>query len=378
MAIVDAKIRDEFIRETGVKDHESVLVGMSGGVDSSVAAMVLMSAHLETSGITLKLFDADNSHIPASKIAAARKDAQDAENVCETLGISHEVYSYAKNFTHDVVENFCNGYLLGLTPNPCIDCNRYVKFHALNIRRKDRSLTYLATGHYARRTYDEQLDRYLLKTGKDLDKDQSYVLFHLTQADLAHTLFPLGGLSKADVRNIASQAGLVNASKEESQDICFIPDGNYANLIKAYTGKSFSPGPIVDTSGTVLGEHHGLAAYTIGQRKGIGIASSEPLYVCGKDTVHNTLIVGKKSESIRKSITVKRVNFISVPELKNPLHCLVKTHYRHKGSMATVTQIDDDTVEISFDVADAACAPGQAAVFYQGEIVVGGGTITTA
>lgn len=359
----------------GAQPGERVLVAMSGGVDSSVAALVLRNAGLEAQGVTLKLFENEDVCLADSRVCCSLKDAEDARQVCLTLGIPHYVYNFTRTFNADVIDRFCDGYLRGETPNPCIDCNRYVKFAALQQRHRELGFDYVATGHYARRAYDSESGRYLLKCGIDANKDQSYVLFHLAQDHLAHMLFPLGEFAKPQVRALAQQSGFINASKQESQDICFVPNGDYASFIRARRGIAPEPGNIVDRAGRVLGRHAGLIGYTVGQRKGIGVAATEPLYVYAKDAERNELVVDIDAKTRRDALEVRDVNFIAVAGLAQPRRLLVKAHYRQKARPATVEQVDDARVRVRFDEPQRACAPGQAAVFYDGDIVVGGGTI---
>ena len=348
---------------------------MSGGVDSSVAAYALHEAGYGVEGVTLKLFDNADACLDAQKSCCSLKDAEDARQVCLQLGIGHVVYNFSRTFVRDVIERFCDGYLRGQTPNPCIDCNRYVKFAALQQRRRDLGFDYVATGHYARRAFNGKTGRHELLRGLDASKDQSYVLFHLTQETLAHMLFPLGDFTKAQVRAIALENGFINAQKAESQDICFVPDGDYASFIRERTGAEFSPGEIVDRSGKVLGRHSGLIHYTVGQRKGIGVAAAEPLYVFAKDTARNKLVVGTDSETLCTCIEVEDANFIARPSLPEPARFTVKTHYRQVARSALVEQTGEASLRISFDEPQRACAPGQAAVVYDGDAVVCGGTI---
>ena len=352
-----------------------VLMAMSGGVDSSVAALVLRDGGYEVEGVTMKLFDNADANLDSEKSCCSLKDAEDARQVCLDLGIPHIVYNLSHAFIHDVMDRFCNGYLSGTTPNPCIDCNRYIKFGALQQRRRDLGFDFVATGHYARRVQNQETGRYELLRGRDAAKDQSYVLFHLDQDTLAHMLFPLGDLDKAQVRELAASHGFANAEKAESQDICFVPDGDYASFIEARTGCAFEPGDIVNREGKVLGQHEGLVHYTIGQRKGIGVAVGEPLYVFAKDVEKNQLVVGTDAETLCCAIEVDDVNFIARPSLLEPAHLSVKAHYRQRARTAQVQQTDDRRIHIAFDEPQRACAPGQAAVVYDGDRVVCGGTI---
>lgn len=340
----------------------SVLVGMSGGVDSSVAALRLLERGLRVEGATMMLLGTEVS-----------ADAEDAAQVCHRLGIKHHVLDFSDCFDRKVVDRFCQLYLQGKTPNPCIDCNRFLKFGMLLDYARSLGLDAVATGHYARITYDEERKRWLLKRGADESKDQSYVLYHLSQDALAHTLLPLGDITKQHVRDLARKHGFTNAEKGESQDICFVPDGDYASFIAKRTGDDFEAGDIVDIEGNVLGRHNGLAHYTIGQRKGIGVAAGVPLYVCEKNVERNELVVGTDDQAICHAIEVSGMNLITQAKLDGPLSCTVKTHYRQKPRPATIAPTQTG-VRVEFDQPQRTCAPGQAAVFYQGDLVVGGGT----
>lgn len=353
-----------------------VLMAMSGGVDSSVSALVLRDEGYDVEGVTLKLFDNDDACIVDEKSCCSLKDAEDARQVCLGLGIPHFVYNFTRTFNEAVIDRFCDSYLSCLTPNPCIDCNRYVKFEALQQRRRDLGFDYVATGHYARRAFNGETGRYELLRGLDANKDQSYVLFHLNQETLAHMLFPLGELTKPRVRELAEEHGFANAHKAESQDICFVPDGDYASFIAKRTGQAFEPGDIVNRDGKVLGQHTGLIHYTIGQRKGIGVAAPEPLYVFAKDPNRNELVVDTDANTQCRAIEVADVNFIARASLPHPDRFTVKSHYRQTARSATVEQTGDDAIRIAFDEPQRACAPGQAAVVYDGDKVVCGGTIS--
>ncbi len=357
---------------------EKVICAMSGGVDSSVAAKLLVDAGFDVMGVTMKLFDNDGVILEeGNRTCCSLEDVEDARNVAYRLGIPYHVFNYTDSFGSCVVDKFCNSYLCGRTPNPCIDCNRYLKFGALQQRRRELGFDYVATGHYARRVYDEASGRFLLKKGLDPKKDQSYVLYHLTQNQLAHMLFPVGELSKPQVREVAHSAGLENADKLESQDICFVPDGDYAKFIEEYTGKGFEPGNIVDSEGNVLGHHTGLVHYTIGQRKGLGIAAGEPLFVLEKDPQTNTLVVGPASEAGFTTVYAEDVNLISVESIDEPLCVEAKVNYRAVAKPATAT-LENGVLKVVFREPLRAVAPGQALVMYQGDVVVGGGTIESA
>ena len=369
---------------------KKVLMAMSGGVDSSVAALVLRDAGYAVTGVTMKLFDNEDAFLEDNKTCCSLTDADDARQVCLTLGLEHFVYNFSRAFNADVIDRFCTSYLRGATPNPCIDCNRYLKFEALQKRRAELGFDYVATGHYARRVFNGETGRFELRRADDSNKDQTYVLYHLTQDTLAHMLFPLGDLSKPHVRELAQSHGFINANKSESQDICFVPDGDYASFIwKRCTQETecvhdtahspalmaFEPGNIVNRDGKVLGTHTGLIHYTIGQRKGIGVAAAEPLYVFAKDVDRNELVVDTASNVLCQAIDVHDVNFIARAALPGPHAFQVKTHYRQIPRNATVEQTGETTLRITFEEPQRACAPGQAAVVYDGDSVVCGGTI---
>lgn len=379
----------------------SVLAAMSGGVDSSVATLLLCREGLAVTGATMKLFGNDTvagarDTWDAMEAGAANAcglastccsldDVEDARAVCRRLGVPHYTFNFGDLFGRQVIGRFCAAYLGGTTPNPCIDCNRYLKFEALQRRRRELGLDYVATGHYARRRFDEATGRWQLLRARDGAKDQSYVLYHLTQDSLAHMLFPLGDLTKDEVRELAREHGFVNADKAESQDICFVPDGDYVGFIErqvcgaegtdASQPPAFQPGPIVDRTGKVLGTHRGLIHYTVGQRKGIGVAASEPLYVFAKDVETRRLVVGTAAEVLVCGVTVRDLNLIAVERFKEPRAAQVKTHYRQRPVAATVKQVADDELAVTFAVPQRAAAPGQAAVLYDGDVVLGGGTI---
>lgn len=360
------------------RSSERVLMAMSGGVDSSVAAQLLCECGYDVVGTTLKLFGNEDAQPEEESTCCSTRDAEDARQVAFDLGIEHFVFNFTGVFGREVIDRFCAGYLGGETPNPCIDCNRYVKFGALQRRRRELGFDYVATGHYARRCFDERTGRFLLKTGLDASKDQSYVLFHLSQDDLAHMLFPLGELTKPQVRDLARDAGFITAQKSESQDICFVPDGDYASFIERRCGESFGAGPIVDMRGRVIGEHGGIDRYTIGQRKGIGVAAPEPLYVFSKDVATNALVVGTDAETLVDHVIVDDVNLISCSSVKGRMPVSAKTHYRMKAQPGHIEWREDNKVDLVFDQPQRACAPGQAAVFYDGDVVVGGGTIVSS
>ncbi len=355
---------------------------MSGGVDSSVAARLLLEEGYEVIGVTMVLLRNNQvkENAEEDELLKAYPEANDARQIARDLGIEHVVIDYRRVFNDRVVVPFCNSYVCGLTPNPCIECNKYLKFGALHTLRKELSCDYLATGHYAQVLYNAGSDKYELHRGFDPKKDQSYVLYHVSQEDLAHTLFPLGSLSKQQTRMFAQQAHLKVAQKAESQDICFIPDGDYAGFIESYLNSnqtdSIKSGSIIDTQGNVLGKHNGLIHYTIGQRKGLGIAVGEPLFVLSKDSATNTLVVGRAAETGVSQLRANDVSFPSDDDLSYESFAKVKVNYRAKFRDAKVHMQGEELV-VDFTEPISAVAPGQAVVLYIDDRVIAGGTITS-
>ena len=356
---------------------------MSGGVDSSVAAALMLEQGYQCAGITLKLYNGevkqDVCEIPArenlSRGCCSLSDINDARNVAFSLGMAHYVLNFTEEFEKKVIRHFIETYEAGATPNPCIECNRHIKFNSLLLRTRQLDFDFLVTGHYARITKDPVSGRFLLAKALDEKKDQSYVLYCLTQQQLQLTHFPLGELSKKDVRKIAEERKFVNASKGESQDICFVPDGDYAGFIERYTGKSCPHGDIIDMEGKVTGRHRGLIRYTIGQRRGLGVAANVPVYVAAKSVSDNTVTLAPDDALFSKSLTVKNINLIACEDIKKPLRVMVKTRYLQAEQSATAEQTGEDSLRIDFDSPQRAITPGQAAVMYNDDFVVGGGTI---
>jgi tRNA-specific 2-thiouridylase len=354
---------------------KKAVIAMSGGVDSSVAAALMLEQGYDCIGVTLKLYT--NEDIAASRRGCCSlADVNDARNVAFRLNMPHYVLNFTGEFRDQVIRRFIETYEKGATPNPCIDCNRYIKFDHLLLRAKQLDFDYLVTGHYAR--IETSGGRFLLKKARDEKKDQSYVLYCLTQDQLSQTLFPLGDLTKTQVREIAGAKNFVNAEKQDSQDICFVPDRDYGAFIEQYTGRTWPPGDIIGTDGNFLGLHRGIIRYTIGQRRGLGIAANEPLYVAAKSAAANTVTLGPEASLYARSLTVDELNLIACPRLETPRRVTVKTRYLQTGQEAVVEQTGDDTARIDFDAPQRAITPGQAAVFYDGDYVVGGGTITGA
>ena len=354
----------------------SVLAAMSGGVDSSTMAALLSDQGFTVEGITLHLIGAD---VPGGCDMDTDPNVADARDAAQRMGIPHRAVDLSAHFARCVIDPFCADYLDARTPNPCIACNKHLKFGALHDLRRTIGADYLSTGHYARRTFNDHTKRYELRKAADPTKDQSYVLYQLTQDQLAHTLFPLEALSKEQVRATAAQHGLPNASKSESQDICFVPDGDHAGFIARRTGVDLEPGPILATDGTVLGTHHGLAAYTVGQRKGLGVAWSEPLYVLKKDKSKNTLVVGPLASQGVRLVRAHDVSLVSGVASEEPLdgrtRLSAKTNYRMKEAPAVAWLDDEGLLCVEFDQPVRACAPGQSLVVYDDDRVVGGGIV---
>ncbi len=352
-----------------------VTVAMSGGVDSSVAALLLLRAGYDCIGATMRLYGNEDIGIPKEHTCCSLDDVIDARDVCRKLGIEHFVFNFSGTFKKEVIDRFVAAYESGRTPNPCIDCNRYLKFDTLYRRSRELSREYVATGHYARTKFDEKSGRWLLLRAADARKDQSYVLYSLTQDELAHTLFPLGDLKKEEVRALAEEAGLTNARKHDSQDICFVPDGKYGDFIEKYKDKHYPEGDFVDSSGRVLGRHRGIVRYTVGQRKGLGLSLPHPMYVKSVDAEKNTVTLADESELYTSSLVAHGINLISVREIKEPMRVTAKVRYSQRSAAAAVTQTDEDTISVVFDEPQRAITPGQAVVLYDGDVVVGGGTI---
>lgn len=352
-----------------------VFVAMSGGVDSSVAALLLQQAGHKISGVNLRMFHNEDLGQSPGKTCCSLADAEDAGLVARRLGAPFYVFDVSQVFRSTVIRDFIEEYQNGRTPNPCAVCNRTVKFGALLDRVQVLGADYLATGHYARVEQDAATGRYLLKRGLDRSKDQSYFLYMLTQKQLAHTLFPLGSLEKTQVRQLAEAHGLVNAHKHDSQDICFVPDGDYAAFIERTVGSPSLPGNFVDQKGQVLGHHRGIIRYTHGQHKGLGLSTSEPLYVLEKDAVSNTIRLGPDSDLWSQTLTAEQFNWVSIPEPTEPIAVTVKTRYSQREAAAIARSLPGGRCQVTFEEPQRAITPGQAVVLYQEEIVVGGGTI---
>ena len=351
------------------------IIAMSGGVDSSVAALLTKETGDECIGATMKLFHNEDIGVKREKTCCSLDDVEDARNVCYRMGIRYYVFNFSERFKEDVMDRFVDAYEHGATPNPCIDCNRYLKFDKMFQRMRELEYDYIVTGHYARVEYDEEKNRYLLKKAVDDTKDQSYVLYMLTQEQRAHISLPLGGLRKTEVREIAEKHGFVNARKHDSQDICFVPDGDYAKFIEQYTGRKSIPGDFVDTEGNILGKHKGIIHYTLGQRRGLGIPAASRLYVCDISPKTNQVVLGNNEDLFHSELTATKVNLISCESLKEPMRLKAKIRYRHPEQEAVAWQTEDGVLHVRFDKPQRAITRGQAVVLYDGDIVVGGGVI---
>lgn len=351
---------------------KKALIAMSGGVDSSVAAYFISQQGYECIGATMKLYDNDDIHISKEKTCCSLDDIEDARSVAYKLGMPYYVFNFKDEFKDRVIDKFIRTYELGGTPNPCIDCNRYLKFEKLMQKMRELKYDYVVTGHYA--DIEEKNGRFYLKRAKDLSKDQSYVLYSLTQEQLAHTLFPLGKFSKDEIRNIAVEKGFINAKKRDSQDICFVPDGDYSAFIEKYTGKKYPKGSFINKDGSVLGEHSGIIKYTIGQRKGLGIAVGSPVYVCSKNIQDNTVTLGTNDDLMSAKLYADSFNWI-IEKPAGKIECFAKTRYNMKEQACTVW-IEGDRVAVEFTEPVRAITIGQAVVLYKNDYVLGGGTIT--
>ncbi len=354
--------------------NPSAMIAMSGGVDSAVAALLMKQQGYSVTGVTMRLF-CDGETIPTAdgETDDITPDVRDARAVADRLGIPHLVCRLERTFCERVVDDFVRTYLDGGTPNPCVTCNKTIKFGALLNFAKANGLEYAATGHYAR--ISEQNGRYLVRRALDDKKDQSYMLWSLSQDVLSRVRLPLGELTKAQVREIAAANGFESADRKDSQDICFLPDGNYADFIRRYAGHAPTPGKFVDLDGHVLGSHAGMLHYTIGQRKGLGIALGRPMYVCGKNAQTGDVVLCDDEQLYSRTLTAKQVNFIPFDTLTAPMRVEAKIRYAHIPAPATVYPTGESTVRVEFDAPQRAIARGQSVVFYDGDLLVGGGMI---
>lgn len=351
---------------------KKALIAMSGGVDSSVAALLMKEKGYDCIGATMKLFDSED--IGAESGCCSLADVEDARRVAMSMDIPYYVFNFSDRFKQDVIGRFISAYENGQTPNPCIDCNRYLKFDKLLLRARELDCDCIVTGHYARIEPDKN-GRMLLKKAVDLSKDQSYVLYHLTPEQLKKVVFPLGGMTKSEVRALAERHGFVNAKKRDSQDICFVPDGKYADFITSYTGKSYPEGDMLDTDGNVIGRHKGIIRYTVGQRRGLGVAAGHPLYVRDVNALDNTVTLSDNNGLYSAGLIARDINLISTDEISSPIRVKVKARYRQTEQPAVAVQTEKDAIKIIFDTPQRALTKGQSAVLYDGDTVIGGGRI---
>lgn len=343
---------------------KKAMIAMSGGVDSSVAALLAIHQGYRAVGSTMRLLGDQNDH-----------DISDAKSVCERLGIEHHVFDMRREFDGEVMRRFADTYLSGETPNPCIVCNKYIKFGGLLRRARDLNCDYIVTGHYASVRYDEGSGRWLLVKAADRFKDQTYFLYMLSQEQLVGTLFPVGELTKQEVRELAESNGFVTSRKHDSQDICFVSDGDYVGFLERYLGMKFPEGAFIDLNGNVIGKHRGAIRYTIGQRKGLGMGFNKPMYVCRKDMAANTVTLGDNEDLFSRRVVARGVNMIAVPRIDRPIRVAAKVRYTQREEWATLEQTGEDEITLEFDSPQRAVAPGQAAVCYDGEVVICGGRI---
>ena len=358
---------------------EKALIGMSGGVDSSVAAFLTQQAGYACIGATMRLFSNDVLGEDQQSTCCSLDDVEDAKSVARRMGMPHYTFNFQDAFRETVMDKFVRCYERGDTPSPCIDCNRYLKFGTLLHRAQELGCQYVVTGHYARIRRDPDTGRCLLYKAADKAKDQTYFLYCLTQEMLCHTLFPLGELTKPQVRAIAEEHGFVTARKHDSQDICFVPDGDYAEFIRMRTGKTYPHGAFLDTDGNVIGEHSGIIRYTIGQRKGLGVGFGERMYVCSKDMQNNTVTLSREDGLYSSRLTAGDFNWILWENAPSePVEVSARTRYNGREAEATFWADPDGTVHVEFRKPQRAVTAGQAVVLYLGDIVVGGGTILSA
>lgn len=354
---------------------KKVLIGMSGGVDSTAAAALLLEAGYEAVGCTLHLYPGEAGREGG---CCSLEDVEDARSAARRLGMDFYVFNFSLPFRQQVMDAFVAGYQAGRTPNPCIQCNRHVKFDALLRRADELGIDYIATGHYARTAWDEGAGRWQLLRGLDGRKDQSYVLYPLSQRLLGRLLLPLGGYSKAEVRALAEKRGLRCAHKPDSQDICFVPDGDYPAFLQRYGGVDLIPGDFVDTHGRVLGRHRGLPCYTTGQRRGLGVSADRPLYVLRKDTASNTVVLGDEAELYSRTVWAEDFHWVSLPPQDGPLAVTAKTRYSQAEAEGVLYPEAEGGARVVFSQPQRAVTAGQSLVCYLGDAVAGGGTICRA
>ena len=356
-------------------EKNTALIAMSGGVDSAVSAYLTREAGFHCIGATMRLYDNSDIGAEIGSTCCSLDDVEDARSVATRLGMRHYVFNFTDDFHEKVIGDFIRCYECGATPNPCIQCNRHLKFDHLLRRALELGCDFVVTGHYARIRRDENTGRYLLYKAADLSKDQSYVLYSLTQHQLSHTRFPLGEMTKTQARQIAEEQGFINARKKDSQDICFVPDGNYVAFMERYTGKKYQPGDYLDLNGNVVGRHRGAVCYTLGQRKGLNLAMGAPVYVVAKDMEKNTVTVGPNEALFSTTLVADNWNWFPFETLTAPIEVTAKARYNQQPQPATVYPMEDGKAKVVFHQPQRALTPGQAVVLYEGDMVVGGGTI---
>ena len=353
---------------------KKALIAMSGGVDSSVAAALMVDKGYDCMGCTMRLYENDMVGKDLFDTCCSLADTQDARAVCDRLGIDYQIFHYEAEFRENVIEPFVCSYERGETPNPCIRCNKYLKFDILYQKGREMGFDYIVTGHYAR--IEEKDGHFYLLKAKDLNKDQSYVLYDLTEEQLSHTFFPLGEYTKTEARGIAEEKEFVTSHKSESQDICFVPDGDYEAMIKRYRGKEYPSGDFVDVNGNVLGQHKGIIGYTIGQRRGLGIPDKKRLYVTKLDVQNNQVVLGDNEDLFKREVQIRDFHWITGDAPKNEFRCSAKIRYRHKEQPGVCSINNDGSAIFTFDEPQRAITPGQSAVLYDGDYVLGGGIIS--
>ncbi len=351
-----------------------ILAAMSGGVDSSVAAYLLKKDGYDVVGATLKLFSNEDLSIDNDKTCCSQKDAEDARSVAYRLGMEHFVFNFSDGFKENVIDRFIKTYESGGTPNPCIDCNRFIKWRQLLMRADLMECTHMATGHYAR-IKNNSSGRSLLMRSADRSKDQTYVLWALTKQQLDRTVFPLGELTKDEVRDIAEEQGFINADKPDSQDICFVPDGDYAGFIEQYSGKTYPEGRFIDSNGNTMGTHKGIVRYTVGQRKGLGVSAGRRIFVTAIDPLNNTVTLADEPLLYSKLLHANNINLTAIDRIESPLRVTAKVRYGTREAPATVIQTAEDEIRVEFSEPQRAITRGQSVVLYDGDVVIGGGII---